>query len=100
MKTLSLYLLLHHWVDYDNRKLEQGQDPGIFNPREQWEVAYLANRIQKMYPEVPESSIYEAIDIIASTGAEDRQRKLFIHRVLVQLSLYDQQTTSSGHFRG
>ena len=75
------------WSDYDQKKREDGGDPGEFGCSVPWEVDYLVHKIGDEYPETPHLAIRRSIAICSIMVDGPHPRARFIGYVLVQLGV-------------
>jgi hypothetical protein len=84
---MSLQRVLENWSDYDNRMIRDGRDGRFFSCNEEWEVAYLREKISREYPTLTTAKILEAIRSCCEVVPAPRPRRNFVECVLRRLGL-------------
>ena len=84
----TLYCQLsENWLDYDERKRNEGGDPLFFSCDEVWEVLYLSKKINALFPELNTITILETIANGNCHRPAQVERKQFLLYVLHALQL-------------
>lgn len=79
--------LSENWTAYETKKRDKGEDPSFFSCDEAWEVFFLAEKLQVLFPNFPKVTILEAIAAGCRHRTEPIMRKQFLLRVLQTLEL-------------
>lgn len=78
-------LLKCDWNSYELRKLAEGNDPGIFNCKDDWELSFLNKNLWKLYPFLGEAAIKAAIAHCCDVHGDSIPRALFIETLFSKL---------------
>lgn len=78
------FILNEDWSDYDNRKIRDGRDRNRFSCTEEWEVDYLARKINRQYPMYSTAQVRSAITQCCN-NISDRMRDAFVRCVMQRL---------------
>ena len=78
--------IFNDWKDYDNLK-KKGEDADFFSCTEKWEVAYLAEKIIKHFPQLDIAQIISAIEYCCEIASPPHPREPFVIYVLSRMGI-------------
>lgn len=81
---MSVSKILENWEDYDDKKKKKG-DANFFACTEDWEVEYLLDKIQRVYPGLSRGDIKAAIASCCKQVGSPRPRREFVECVYSKL---------------
>ena len=85
--SMTVFVILQNWKDYDFRKETAGDDPRYFNCDADWEVDFLVSKIQHIYHFVHDIKIRDAIRKVCVDEIQSKERQSFVNAVLESLAI-------------
>jgi hypothetical protein len=82
---MNLQELMANWSEYEDRKIQSGQDPKYFSYENEWEITYLAEKIHKYNKNIPGENLKVAIDSCTKIFSTPPLRRMFVQCVMMQL---------------
>jgi len=82
---MNIQELMANWSEYEDRKIKEGSDPKYFSYENEWEVAYLAEKIRKYNQSIPEEDVNNAIGSCSRIFSTPPLRRMFVQCIMMQL---------------